>query len=67
MVWGFRFPRTLVAFMIGAFLALSGAALQCVTRNPLTDPSLIGIRQGAALVVVSILKKATAYFARESQ
>ncbi|MGR3491219.1 MAG: FecCD family ABC transporter permease [Shimia sp.] len=54
VVWEFRFPRTLVAFTVGAFLALSGAALQYVTRNPLADPSLIGISQGAALVVVSI-------------
>ncbi|MEM8591180.1 MAG: iron ABC transporter permease [Pseudomonadota bacterium] len=54
VVWEFRFPRTLVAFMVGAFLALSGAALQYVTRNPLADPSLVGVSQGAALVVVSV-------------
>lgn len=54
VVWEFRFPRTLVAFFVGAFLALSGAALQYVTRNPLADPSLVGVSQGAALVVVSV-------------
>ena len=54
VVWEFRFPRTLTAFMVGAFLALSGAALQYVTRNPLADPSLVGVSQGAALVVVTV-------------
>lgn len=54
VVWEFRFPRTLTAFLVGAFLALSGAALQYVTRNPLADPSLVGVSQGAALVVVSV-------------
>lgn len=54
VVWEFRFPRTLTAFMVGAFLALSGATLQYVTRNPLADPSLVGVSQGAALVVVTV-------------
>jgi iron complex transport system permease protein len=54
VVWEFRFPRTLVAFIVGTFLALSGAALQYATRNPLADPSLVGVSQGAALVVVSV-------------
>ncbi|MDX8354776.1 iron ABC transporter permease [Cognatiyoonia sp. IB215182] len=66
VVWEFRFPRTLVAFIVGAFLALSGAALQYVTRNPLADPSLVGVSQGAALVVVSvtILAPTMGYFWR---
>ena len=55
VVWEFRFPRTLTAFAVGAFLALSGAALQYVTRNPLADPSLVGVSQGAALTVVSVM------------
>lgn len=54
VVWEFRFPRTVTAFLVGAFLALSGAALQYVTRNPLADPSLVGVSQGAALVVVAV-------------
>ena len=54
VVWEFRFPRTLTAILVGAFLALSGAALQYVTRNPLADPSLVGVSQGAALVVVAV-------------
>ena len=54
VVWEFRFPRTLTAFLVGAFLGLSGATLQYVTRNPLADPSLVGVSQGAALVVVAV-------------
>ena len=54
VVWEFRFPRTLVAALVGAMLALSGASLQNVTRNGLADPSLVGISQGAGLAVVAI-------------
>lgn len=52
VVWEFRFPRTLVAALAGAMTAVSGLALQNVTRNGLADPSLVGISQGAALAVV---------------
>lgn len=55
VVWEFRFPRTLAAVLVGAMMALSGGALQNVTRNSLADPSLVGISQGAALVVVSAI------------
>lgn len=55
VVWEFRFPRTLAAALVGAMMALSGGALQNVTRNGLADPTLIGISQGAALVVVSAI------------
>ncbi|MEM8822649.1 MAG: iron ABC transporter permease [Pseudomonadota bacterium] len=61
IVWEFRFPRTLTAILVGAFLALSGAALQYVTRNPLADPSLVGVSQGAALVVVAVTILAPGY------
>ena len=53
VVWEFRFPRTLVAVLAGAFLALSGATLQSATRNPLADPSLVGVSRGASLAVVA--------------
>lgn len=46
-----RLPRTLVAGLIGANLALAGLALQAVTRNPLASESVLGINQGAALGV----------------
>lgn len=47
-----RVPRTVLAVIIGAVLALSGAILQAVTRNPLADPGILGISAGAALWVV---------------
>src|SRR5690606_15654630 len=46
-----RLPRILLAIIVGASLAVSGAALQGIFRNPLADPSLIGIAGGAALGV----------------
>ncbi|MBB1511586.1 iron ABC transporter permease [Tessaracoccus sp. MC1627] len=46
-----RVDRTLVGVVCGAALALSGAILQGVTRNPLADPGLLGINAGAALAV----------------
>lgn len=44
-----RLPRVLLGGLIGASLAISGAAMQGLFRNPLADPSLIGISAGAAL------------------
>jgi len=43
IVWEIRFPRALLAMMVGAGLAIVGASLQAVTRNPLADPHLLGI------------------------
>ncbi len=53
VVWEFRFPRALAAAFTGALMATSGAILQNVTRNPLADPSLVGVSQGAGLAVVA--------------
>jgi len=47
-----RIPRTVLAVLVGAALALSGATLQAVTRNPLADPTILGLSSGAALAVV---------------
>jgi iron complex transport system permease protein len=47
-----RVPRTLLALMVGAALAVSGAVLQGVTRNPLADPGIMGVNAGAAAAVV---------------
>jgi len=44
-----RLPRVLLALLIGASLSTSGAAMQALFRNPLADPSIIGISAGAAL------------------
>ena len=55
IVWQVRLPRALLAAMVGAGLALVGAALQAVTRNPLSDPHLLGISSGAAFGAVLAL------------
>lgn len=48
-----RIPRTVLAVVVGAALGLSGAAMQGVTRNPLADPGVLGIKMGASLAVVT--------------
>jgi iron complex transport system permease protein len=50
-----RLPRTIVAYLAGVGLAISGTILQGVTRNPLADPSLIGINAGASLAAVTLI------------
>jgi iron complex transport system permease protein len=52
IIWDLRLPRTVVGVLVGAALGLSGAVLQGATRNPLADPSILGINSGAALFVV---------------
>lgn len=47
-----RIPRTLLAVLVGAALAVAGCALQGVTRNPLADPGILGINMGASLAVL---------------
>ncbi|MFD3519362.1 FecCD family ABC transporter permease [Streptomyces sp. NPDC058653] len=47
-----RVPRTVVGLMVGAALALAGTVLQGITRNPIADPGILGISQGAAVGVV---------------
>ncbi|MDN5693386.1 MAG: iron chelate uptake ABC transporter family permease subunit [Micrococcaceae bacterium] len=44
-----RVPRTLAAILVGAGLAVAGAALQGATRNPLGDPGLLGLTAGTVL------------------
>lgn len=51
VIAGIRLPRILLAAVVGASLAVSGAAMQGLFRNPLADPGLIGISSGAALAV----------------
>ncbi|MBX9631665.1 MAG: iron ABC transporter permease [Burkholderiales bacterium] len=48
VLWHLRFPRVALAIVAGAALAVSGAALQGLFRNPLADPTLIGVSFGAA-------------------
>ncbi|MEB4616325.1 FecCD family ABC transporter permease [Leucobacter sp. M11] len=47
-----RVTRTFIGFIVGLSLAVAGAVMQAVTRNPLADPGLLGVNSGAALGVV---------------
>ncbi len=55
VLYSIRIPRVLLAAIVGASLAISGAAMQGLFRNPLADPSLIGILSGAALAVSIVI------------
>jgi iron complex transport system permease protein len=50
--WEIRLPRAILGALVGAALGLSGAALQGYLRNPLAEPSLVGVSGGAALGAV---------------
>jgi iron complex transport system permease protein len=47
-----RVPRTIIAVAVGASLAVAGAVMQALTRNPLASPSTLGVNQGAGLFIV---------------
>ncbi|MGF2949227.1 FecCD family ABC transporter permease [Microbacterium alcoholitolerans] len=47
-----RIPRTVLAILVGAALALSGATMQAVTRNPIADPGILGVTNGASFAIV---------------
>lgn len=47
-----RVPRTAIGVMVGAALALAGTVLQGITRNPIADPGILGVSQGASVGVV---------------
>ena len=55
IVANIRAPRVIMALLVGAALAVSGASLQGVCRNPLADPGLLGISSGAAVGAVSMI------------
>ncbi|WP_243738365.1 putative F420-0 ABC transporter permease subunit [Cellulomonas shaoxiangyii] len=55
IVWDLRLPRVLTAAAVGAGLAVSGAVMQSLTRNPLADPYLLGLSSGASLGAVAVL------------
>ncbi|WP_211220616.1 FecCD family ABC transporter permease [Gordonia shandongensis] len=55
VVWDVRLPRVLLAILVGAAIAVSGALLQTVMGNPLADPGLTGVTSGAASLVLVIL------------
>ncbi|WP_029073039.1 FecCD family ABC transporter permease [Kandleria vitulina] len=47
-----RMPRTIFALLAGCSLSVSGALMQSITRNPIADPSILGVNTGAALFVI---------------
>ena len=67
VLYEIRFPRVLLAGLVGASLSVSGACLQGLFRNPLADPGLIGVSSGAALGVASTIVLTSGFFASFSQ
>ncbi|MDY6290260.1 MAG: iron ABC transporter permease [Succiniclasticum sp.] len=55
IIWNIRLPRTIVGALVGLNLALSGAILQAVMRNPLADPHIIGISSGAGIAGITVM------------
>jgi iron complex transport system permease protein len=55
IVWQLRMPRVLTAAAVGAGLALCGAVMQALTRNPLADPYLLGLSSGASVGAVIVI------------
>ncbi|GEE03133.1 iron ABC transporter permease [Gordonia spumicola] len=52
VLWDQRIPRGLLALFVGAALAMSGAIIQAMTRNPLADPGILGVNAGSAFAIV---------------
>ncbi|MGW7693906.1 FecCD family ABC transporter permease [Streptomyces asiaticus] len=55
IVWNLRMPRTLLAAVCGAGLALCGAVMQSLLRNPLADPFVLGVSSGASTGAVTVV------------
>src|SRR5690606_25538468 len=55
IIWNLRLPRTLMAALAGAGLALCGVILQSLLRNPLADPYILGISSGASTGAVLVV------------
>lgn len=51
-IWFSRVPRTVLVLVAGAALGVAGSLMQAVTRNPMTDPGILGVNAGASLAVV---------------
>jgi len=64
VLWAIRLPRVLQAAIVGGGLAIAGAALQGVFRNPLADPGVIGVSAGATLGAVAAIASGVAIFGR---
>ncbi len=55
IIYQLRLPRVLTAFAVGGLLAMSGALLQVLTRNPLAEPSVLGVSGGASVGALAVL------------
>ena len=55
VVRSLRLPRTMVGLAVGASLAVAGAVMQGVTRNPLADPFILGVSSGASFAIVTAI------------
>lgn len=55
ILWSIRLPRIVTAMMVGALLAAAGAIMQGLFRNPLADPSLVGVSSGAGLAAAATI------------
>lgn len=55
IIWELRLPRALLAIVTGAGLAIAGALMQTLVRNPLADPYILGISSGAAVGATAVI------------
>lgn len=55
IVWHLRLPRLIAGMLVGAYLAVAGALLQGLLRNPLASPDILGVSSGAALGAVTAI------------
>jgi iron complex transport system permease protein len=63
VLWSIRLPRTAMGLLMGAGLAVAGAILQSLFRNPLADPGLVGVTSGAALAAAAVIVLSSTVFA----
>lgn len=59
IIWDLRLPRSILAAVVGAGLALAGALMQALVRNPLAEPYLLGVSAGAAVGATAVMTMGT--------
>lgn len=62
IIWEIRFPRVLLGGLVGGGLAVVGATMQALVRNPLADPYLLGVSSGASLGAVAVILFGLSWF-----
>ncbi|MBS4190802.1 iron ABC transporter permease [Bacillus sp. FJAT-49705] len=55
IIWEIRFPRVVLAAIVGAALSISGAAIQALVRNSIADPYILGVSSGASVGATSVI------------